>query len=405
MPADSNISIHYQLTSGDFARLSRKRSLPDHPTLGHPECALRKPRNAERIALGVAFTLGFSLMLGLAFWSSLAKHGAWVIVPLVLVGEVSVYGLIQAYRACIFRAWRNAGLFDERWVSLTSDGVVVNEPHAGVRRFPWSAIPGASIDAEHVTLALSPRPPAEWPASSILFIPRAAFNHSDEAQEFAAFAEAQRAAAKGKSGGSETEEGLATIPSSISVNYQLDGMDFKRLYEQSWTVLSYRHFREILAMALLAELVLVSTFLPPAGPGGWKEFVLFGLSLAGQYGILLWLIHWWGERVWRRAGFFEGHTITLSPSGVSVRCRRGGEWWLTWDEIESTYLDDRSVVVKIPSRRIPLIVPRSAFETAEAAEAFVSAAERWRIACADPDPSNGRIETRRPHDPSRRQTA
>jgi|GEM_PF-5105196 len=404
MPAESNLSIHYQFTCGDFHRLSKKRSLPDHPTLGHPECALRNPRHLERFVLGLAFTTCFGLMLGVALWSSLARHGAWVIIPLVLAGEAAVWGLVQLYRACVFRAWQNTGLFDERWVSLTTDGVVVNEPHAGVRRFPWSAIPGASVDDDHVTLALSPRPPSEWPASSVLFIPRTAFAQAEEAEAFAAFAESQRAAAKARPKALETEEHEAPLAGSLAVSYQLTKVDFARLYEHSWTFVSYRHFRRILALTLLIELVLVSLFLPPVGPGGWKEFVSFGLSLAAQYGILLWLIQWWGQRVWRRAGFFEAQSIVLTPTGVSVRCQRGGEWWLTWDEVEKTYLDAHSVVVKIPSRRIPLIVPRAAFDSGEAAEAFVSAAERWRTAWSEPE-NPGVMKPHGLRESSRRQSA
>ncbi len=389
MPAESNISIHYQLTCGDFDRLSKKRSLPDHPTLGHPECALRNPRHVESLVLGFTLTVGFALMLGIALWSSFARHGAWMIVPLVLVGEAAVWGLVQLYRVCVFRAWQNAGLFDERWVSLTTDGVVVNEPHAGVRRFPWSAIPGASIDEDHVTLALSPRPPTEWPASSVLFIPRAAFSHQTEAEEFTAFAESRRTAARTEAQTQPPEQSDTVSTGCLAVAYQLGKSDFDRLYKQSWTCVSYRAFRGLLATALIAELILVSLLLPNMGPGGWKEFVAFGLSLGGQYVVLVWLIHWWGQRVWRRAGFFDSQTIVLSSNGVSVRCHRGGEWWLTWDEIERTYLDADAVTVKIPSRRVPLIVPRSAFASPEDAEAFVTAAERWRAVWIEPENPEG----------------
>ncbi|MHC5540513.1 hypothetical protein ACYOEI_20020, partial [Singulisphaera rosea] len=53
-----------------------------------------------------------------------------------------------------------------------------------------------------------------------------------------------------------------------------------------------------------------------------------------------------------------------------------------------TSLDPGGVVVAVRSRRIPLIIPRSAFSSLASAESFVLAAEQWRVARLTKDSSS-----------------
>lgn len=382
MPGANEFAVQYQLTGQDFDRLYRSRRLPDHPTFGHltvHHCE-HKPLASILMAFGVA--VGGVAMLVATVLGHVTSHGPWIILPILVVGEVAVWGIHRLFRWLVTRAWRAAGFFDERRVVLTADGVVVDEAHSCERRFPWHTIRRVEVDHGDVALALSPRPPAEWPAMSTLFIPNHAFAQPDEAEAFAQAAENQRVAAAGRNPQPTPEDPRAErlAVGELEVRSQLTNADFDRLYERSWTRPCYQSVRWSLAAVLGLELVAVTIFVPPDNLVEWLQALGFGALLALQYGLLLRMYRWWTRHNWAKVGLFEEQTVGLSASGVSVHSPRRGDWRICWNAVERTSLDPGGVVVAVRSRRIPLVIPRSAFSSLASAESFVLAAEQWRVA-------------------------
>ncbi|MDR3632491.1 MAG: hypothetical protein P4L84_01570 [Isosphaeraceae bacterium] len=373
VPGENPFAIRYQLATRDFDRLWKKNWVTREYALGSPSMGYSGQRYACLIVGGLAAIQCFFFV-----WGLVESHGIGIIPLLIAAGVGVTWGTLRWLRWLSFRSWRAAGFFVTRAIALTCEGINIIEQPLGERRLSWADVTSVGIDEDYVVLVLNPRPLVEWPALSVFFIPRSAFSGPHAAERFAWHAESLRTAVTGAGDTTVPEQAGEAMPfgQTLAVTYQYGNDDLDRLIERKWR---RRHLRGALRAFVLLEVGLLSFVLASQGPEVRVFVPIFGTILVAQY----WLILWWVRRIvrgmWGKAGIFETRTLELSPVRIAVHSGPHREWRVAWEAVRRTCLETQDVVLDIPSRWVPLVVPGSAFASPDAAGAFVQAAERWRI--------------------------
>jgi hypothetical protein len=145
----------------------------------------------------------------------------------------------------------------------------------------------------------------------------------------------------------------------------------------------FTHARLIFRLFFLAILALLSVqafvLTPPR-----RERFQAPIMIAAVVGMWIWF-ELRGKRrglaARRRVADLPAVTLTLAPAGITTRNDRGAEMWRAWSGIPRMDRTDKHILIFEAAEKSRVVtahvIPRRAFATPEAADAFHDAAARW----------------------------
>lgn len=288
-------------------------------------------------------------------------------------------------------------------VVLGPAGMVARDENGRETRLAWSAVSKVDATARHLLLFDVFVPHRVMSAH---LIPRRAFTTRAAAEEFLAMARHWHAAARASAtvAGApslSTDDGVAIRlpdpdPDSdppLSVTFDRADDDLRRAH-RFYLAQQPAQRRTVIGLTLLLAIMglVHGSLVVSRRITGWAQSalflpLLFLLTLIGQL--------WWNRR-FRRAetgsvGSAGPITVTIAPSGFAVAHAHVTEMTRGWSGLPGIGSTDDFFVfprVLVGEKKVIVdahLIPRRAFATPAAADAFLAAARRWHAAAKGPD--------------------